>query len=282
MVRVGLVGCGTIGSRLALAIQRNYPRAARVVALHDTSCANAVRLQRQLRNVPPICTLRTLIRRSQLVIEAASVQAAGRAARAALGANRSIFVMSVGGLLLDQSWRRLVGRSRARLYVPSGALAGLDGVKGMALGRLRRVRLTTRKPPRSLADAPYVRRKRLDLLSLRRPCVVFEGSARSVVKAFPQNTNVAATLALACLPPGRIGLGRQVGGAADARVRVRVVADPAVRRNIHEVDVIGDCGRLHCRIESDPSRSNPKTSEQAVRSALASLGQILGPVTIGT
>ena len=269
MVRVGLVGCGTIGSRIALAIQRRYRPQARIVALHDASRANALRLQRQLRARPPLCTLPTLIRRSDLVIEAASVQAARHVARAALAADRSVFVMSVGGLLLDRSWRRTLSRSHAKLYVPSGALAGLDGVKGMALGRLQRIRLTTRKPPRSLADAPYVRRRGLKLLGLRRPLTVFEGPARSVVKAFPQNTNVAATLALA-------------SGRAGGRVRVRVVADPAVRRNSHEVDVIGDRGRLQCRIESDPSRSNPKTSEQAVRSALATLEGVFGQAAIGT
>lgn len=196
------------------------------------------------------------------------MQAAGVVVRQSLRVHRSVMVMSVGGLLHDQSWRRLAVRSRGRVYVPSGALAGLDGVKGMAVGRIRRISLVTSKPLKSLLDAPYLKRRRFRLKG-RRPTVVFEGSPRSVVRAFPQNTNVAATLALAC-------------GAAARRIRVRVVADPTLRVNRHELEVVGDRGRLSCRIESAASRDNPKTSEQAIRSAAAMLKEIFGAVAIGT
>lgn len=279
MVAVGLVGCGTIGAGLARAIERKHRHAARIVALHDRDRTQALRVQRQLRESPPICSLPSLIRRSQLIIEAASVEAAARVVPLALRARRSVLVMSVGGLLRNRSWQRLAratptphGRGgwdlRPRVYIPSGALAGLDGVKAMAVGRIRGAWLTTRKPPQALAEAPYVRRKGLNLVGRRRAVVIWSGSARSVIEAFPQNTNVAATLALA--------------SGSDRRVRVRVVADPTLRTNVHELEVRGDRGRLLCRVESEPSRTNPKTSEQALRSAVAMLDEIFGPVIIGT
>ena len=268
MVRVGLVGCGTIGSQLALALQQTYPHAARITALHDLHRPNALRLQGRLRHHPPITSLSALIRRSDLVLEAASVDAASRVVRKALRAHRNAFIMSVGGLLSDATWQRLARRSHSTVYIPSGALAGLDGVKALAVGRIRRLSLTTRKPPRALSAAPYVQRKRLRLERLTRPAVIFEGSPRAVVKAFPQNTNVAAALVLAS------------GGSA-RRARIRVVADPRARVNTHELDVEGDCGRIRCRIQSRPS-ANPKTSELAVRSAIATLGRIFDSISIGT
>ena len=173
--------------------------------------------------------------------------------------------MSAGGLLHDRRWQALARRTGRKVYVPSGALAGLDGVAAMAIGRIRRMSLTTRKPPKALAGAPGVRR---NLAGLKRPLVVFDGSPAEVVRTFPQNTNVAAALTLS-------------GGDAATQRRVRVVADPTVRRNIHELDVDGDCGRIRCRIESRPS-ANPKTSELAVRSAVATLGRLFDPVVIGT
>ncbi len=268
MVSVGLVGCGTIGTQLALALQRTYPHVSRIAALHDAEPLRARALSSRLRAHPPVVSLPQLIRRSQLVLEAASADAAREVIRRALRANRHVFIMSVGGLLRDSSWQRLARRSRSRVYIPSGALAGLDGVKAMALGPIRSLSLTTRKPPKALSAAPYVRRRGLRLERLRRPMVVFEGSPRAVVEAFPQNTNVAAALTLA-------------GGRSGARLRVRVVADPTIRRNIHELDVEGACGRLRCRIESVPS-ANPKTSELAVQSAIATLGRIFDPISIGT
>ena len=268
MVRVGLVGCGTIGTRLAVALQRHFSKRARITALHDSHPAHARALQRRLHPRPPIVSLPQLIRTSQLVIEAASVEAASRVIGQALRARRDVFVMSVGVLLRDRDWVRLARQAGRRVYIPSGALAGLDGVKAMAVGRIRRVQLTTRKPPRALADAPFVRRQGLRLARLKRPVVLFEGSPRQVVRAFPQNTNVAAALALAAGPAG-------------TRARIRVVADPALRRNVHEIEVEGDCGSIRCRIESRPS-ANPKTSELAVLSAVATLKRIFEPVALGT
>ena len=202
------------------------------------------------------------------MLEAASADVAGRVVRSALRANRDVFVMSVGGLLRDRSWLQLARRSSGKVYIPSGALAGLDGVKALAVGRIQHLSLTTRKPPRALAAAPYVRAKRLRLNRLTRPQLVFEGSARRAVKAFPQNTNVAAALTLAA-------------GDSAATARIRVIADPTIRSNIHELEIHGDCGRIHCRIESRPS-ANPKTSELAVRSAVATLGRLFDSVFIGT
>jgi aspartate dehydrogenase len=267
MVRVGLVGCGTIGARVALALQRNYRRHARLVALHDIIPAQALALARRLHPRPRLVSLPELIRTSDVVIEAASAGAAGEVVTRALRANRIVFVMSVGGLLRNSSWKRAVPRSSGKVYIPSGALAGLDGVKAMAVGRLRRIWLTTRKPPRALASAPYVRRRGLRLDRLTRPTLLFEGSPRAVVSAFPQNTNVAAALALAA------------GGSA--RTTIRVIADPAIRMNTHELDILGDSGRITCRIASRPS-DNPKTSELAVRSAVAALGRLFDTVLVGT
>lgn len=267
MLRVGLIGCGTIGSQLARALERRYAHTARIAALHDADVSHARALQRALRSRPPCVSLPQVIQRSDLVIEAASAEISGQVAAKALRKDRSVLIMSVGGLLRQEGWRRAARRSAGRLYIPSGALAGLDGVRALATGRIRRVRLTTRKPPQALLAAPFVRRRRLNLAALKRPRLLFEGSPAAAVAAFPQNVNVAAALTLA--------VGRGV------RPRIRVIADPGAGRNSHEVEVEADCGRIACRIESEPS-ANPKTSELAVRSAIVTLGRIFDPVTIGT
>jgi len=278
------VGCGTIGTALAHAIERDYAEVATVVAVADKTRANALRLQHDLAAHPPVVSLPELIRKSHLVIEAASASIAARVACLSLAAGRDVLVMSSGGLLAARARiYRAAARSRGSLLVPSGALCGLDGVKAMAVGSIRKITLTTRKPPASLASAPFVRARRFQLHRLRAPRLVFEGTPAEAIKAFPQNTNVAATMTLAALthlgasagPPSR-PVGRRVTPT------VRVIADPTIRVNIHELDVQGDCGRLMCRAENRPSATNPKTSELAIRSALATLAQRFQPVHIGT
>jgi aspartate dehydrogenase len=109
----------------------------------------------------------------------------------------------------------------------------------------------------------------MNLAKLRRPRVIFEGTPAQVVQGFPQNTNVAAALTLA------------LGPRAARKVRVQVVADPGLTRNQHELDVEGEGGRIQCRIESRPS-ANPKTSELAVLSAIATLARCFSRIVIGT
>ncbi len=266
MIRIGLVGCGTIGRGVAVFIQREYAGRARVVALHDVQRSPAEALQRRLTPRPAIVPLSTLIRRSDIVVETASIEAAQRLVPQALRGRRSLVVMSTGGLLQHRAWRRLARSPERRVYIPSGALAGLDGVGALAMGPIRRAVLTSRKPPQALAAAPYVRRRGLRLTGLKRPRVLFDGSPQQAIRAFPQNANVAATLALALGPRGR--------------ARIRIIADPSLRTNVHELEVEGAAGRLQCRVESRPS-ANPKTSELAVYSAQLAVRRLLDPVVIG-
>lgn len=200
--------------------------------------------------------MKKLLSRSQLVVEAASVSAVKEILPEVIRRRKPVLFMSTGGLLQNpKALKRAIARG-VPIHLPSGALVGLDGIKAAAVGRLRSVTLTTRKPPRAFS------------LKIRSPRVLFSGSAADAIALFPQNINVAATLALA--------------GVGAKRTRVKVVADPTIRRNLHEVEAIGDFGRIRACTENRPARENPKTSRLAVHSAIASLRQILQPLKVGT
>lgn len=266
---IGIVGCGAIGSAVGRAVQRPpLARAFRLSGLHDRNPAQAARLRRRLRPRVPVLSLPALIRRSQVILEATSAAAAGAIIRQSLRAGRTVVPLSVGGILpLAHHLPRLTRRG-GRLVIPSGAIAGLDAVRAARLGRLQRVTLTTRKPPAAYRGAPGARLSDAQLAALRRPAVLFRGSAARAVRGFPQNINVAATLSLA-------GLGPQ-------RTQVRIIADPGVTRNCHEIEAIGPFGRLTVRTENVPSAGNPKTSQLALLSVLATLHAMTGAWRVGT
>lgn len=240
----------------------------RLVGLCDQNRAAADALARRLPSHPPVFSLAMLIRRSDLVLEAASAAAAPAIITRALAARRRVLAMSAGGVLRLAHRLETLTRRGGELLIPSGAIAGLDGLKAARTGGLQRVTLTTRKPPQTLAGAPGARRHRARLARLTRPLTLFRGTAARAVTAFPQNINVAATLALA-------GLGA-------ARTQIRIIADPTITRNIHEIEAVGRFGRLTVRTENRPSPQNPKTSELAIESALAALGQLPQRWRIGT
>ena len=268
MVSIGLVGCGFIGSQLAQEIQRRFQGKARLIGLYDADPAQAKKLSKKLKPPVPVLSASALLLRCRLLIEAASPRAAMEWIPRAVSSRKKVMVLSAGALLRRPDLLREARKKGVPVYVPSGALCGLDGIKAAAVQGLKSVILTTRKPPISFSGAPGVARKGIDLKSLRKPKVLFEGTAEKAVEDFPQNINVAATLALAGIGPNR--------------TRVRIVADPGVRDNIHEIMAVGRFGKLTVRTENRPSAENPKTSFLAVQSAVAALSQILDPVKIGT
>ena len=268
MLKVGVVGCGTIGSEICRAIDEGLVQ-ARLVGISDIDLARAECLARSLKAPVPILSPAELIEASELLVEAASKAAAPSIIRQALERSKDVMVMSVGGLLeCAEEMLQLARRQGRQLYVPSGAIGGLDAIKGAMVGKVSRVTLTTRKPPRGLEGAPYVVERGIDLKALKEPTTIFSGSAREAVPAFPANVNVAAALSLA-------GIG------AD-ETAVRILADPTCDKNIHEIEAEGEFGRLSVRMENVPSPHNPKTSYMAALSAIALLRRITASLVVGT
>ena len=271
-LRIGIAGCGAIGGSLARTIARDFRKQARISGLYDSDAKKAQRLARSLESrVKATGTLQRLIAGADLVIEAACARDSFFIAQEALRRGRDVLVMSVGGLLAAGRIERLERLCRdrgARLYVPSGALAGIDAVKASVGGKIKSVTLTTIKHPRSFKGVAFVEKKSIALGSIKKDTVLFSGTAGKAVTLFPQNINVAAVLSLA-------GIG------AD-RTRVRIVASPGASRNVHEVTVESGAGKVFARTENVVHPDNPKTSYLAVLSAIACLRQILRPVSIGT
>ncbi len=269
MIKVGIIGCGTIGKELALSCQKKFSDEVTLEAIADADLAHARKLQNLLRPKPKILAIDPLIRRCDLVIEAASKRASYELAKKALSLGKDVMVMSVGGILgKEKEIFELARTHRCCLYLPSGGVVGIDGLKAAAIGKIYRVTLTTRKPPQGFEDAPYVIKHNINLKGLKQEKVLFEGNASEAVKGFPKNINVSATLSL-------VGLGAK-------KTKVRIIASPHMLVNIHEVYVQGDFGSFYTRTENFPSEQNPRTSRLAILSAVATLERILRNVKIGT
>lgn len=202
-----------------------------------------------------------------LVVEAASQQAAREAVPRLLAQGLDVLSMSVGAYLDPEVMARIRREGRGTLYISSGALPGVDVLKAAAVRGITSASLTTRKHPRSLAGAPGLAKIDFDPASLAEARPVFEGTAREAVALFPANVNIAATLSLAGIGP--------------ERTRVTIIADPAVTTNMHTIALHGEFGRYTATIECLPS-SNPKTSLIAALSAVALLEGMVQPIRIGT
>ena len=269
-LKIGIVGCGAIGSSLAKEIATNFRSRAVLSALYDIRLEKAQSLSRRLtKNTKlSVASLGILIKKSDLVIEASAAKAAWEIARKSISAGRKVMVMSVGGMVghLDNLFTQ-AAKNNTQVYFPSGAISGIDALKAANIAGVKKVILTTRKHPKAFSGVDYVTKK-FKLSALKKDKVLFTGSAAQAVKYFPQNINVAAILGLA-------GIGMR-------RTRVRIIASPSSKKNIHEILIESKAAKIFTRTENVLHPQNPKTSFLAVLSAIATLKQILQPVKIGT
>src|SRR5579864_9182983 len=265
--QVWLVGFGAIGQAVAAGFAKGAPGAELVaITSRDLDKARGT-AQALLRQAPPVVPLEETLRRADLIVEAVPAAAFGDVATAVLTAGKVLMLASVGALIADEDrYRDLAQRHGGVLHVVSGAIGGLDAISAAAIGSVESVTMTTRKPPRGLVGAPYLEANGIDLSGLIEPRVVFEGSARDACRGFPANVNVSAAVSLAGIGPDR--------------TRVRIIADPSLDRNMHDVDVAGDFGRFTVHIENRPS-ANPRTGVLTAMSILATIKRLASPLRAG-
>ena len=196
--------------------------------------------------------------RPDMVVECAGQAALRQYGEALLAAGLDLMVVATGALA-DGAYRaRLLAaaeRGGARLHLPAGATAGLDGLGALKAGGLDKVTYISTKPCHAWKGTPA--EQRFDLDALTEPTVIYEGRAEAAALEYPENANLAATIALA--------------GAGFERTFVRLVADPGALINCGSIEAQGKFGRMTMEMRGKPMASNPKTSAVTALSLLYAL-----------
>jgi aspartate dehydrogenase len=262
---VGIIGCGAMGNEICRALSGDsFPGE---LLLLDRHLDRAQHLADISAAATAVASLQQIVEGSDLVVECASVQAARDIALSVLKKGKDLMVLSVGALVdadFRQSIYEAARANKCCVYIPSGAIGGIDALLAASQGAINRVTLTTTKPSKGLETAPYVLENDVNLTL---PGLIFEGTANEAIAGFPQNINVSATLALA--------------GVGFEKTIVRIAVDPSYTHNVHVVEVEGEFGTFTARFENVPTE-NKRTSKLAAYSAVATLKRIIDPVKLGT
>lgn len=269
LVNICVIGCGAIGTTIGRAIDEMMPD-IETIYLTDRSKECATRLQEKTKKVRYVPDIVPILNDIKLVVEAASQDAARYYAPLALSAGVDVLIMSVG-VFQDEEFQqdafRLAKRKNAKIFIPSGAIGGIDALCAASLDQIDEVTLTTTKPPSAFGPNPYLVAKGIKASELRERTEIFYGTAREAVKHFPQNINVAATISLA-------GIGFE-------KTKIRIMCDPQVQTNEHHLKAKGKFGELDVVTRNVPSPRNPKTSYLAALSAISAIKKITGSTWIG-
>jgi aspartate dehydrogenase len=254
-VTLGIIGCGAIGSDVAMAAD-NMEEIDRIY-LYDIKEEKAEELAEKVKK-GVVKNFHDFVEEADIVFEAASQEAVRQYAEQVIEKGKDLIIMSIGSLLDSNLLERLKSKARekkCKIYLPSGAVCGIDGIKAAKADMVDEVTLVTTKSPASLGK------------QLEKRTILFDGVARDAVKKFPKNINVAACLSLA--------------GIGFDKTKVKIVADPVVKYNSHKILAHGKFGRLRAEVENLPNPSNPSSSYLASLSAIATLRRAIDPIQIG-
>ena len=254
MISIGILGCGNIAG----IIESQSGDIVNIAACYDVQVQKmesyAQRTQAQR------CTdFDSLIEKDYaLLVEAASVDAVRDHLQDILIKGKDAVVLSVGAFS-DASFlaetRQIAAANGRRVYIPSGAIFGLDNIKVARICGIDRLILRTTKAPGALGITD----------TSQRVCV-FHGTASEAIRRFPRNINVSVALGL----------------AAGVEPEVELWADPSVTANRHEIEATGVFGSVSITTDNVPSPNNPATSYLAALSVLTLLKNLGDPLVVGT
>jgi aspartate dehydrogenase len=261
MLTVSIIGCGNIGSELAYFLDTD--KRFTLSAVNDVNDGSLQTLLSKIKSKPRIVSLHEAISKSDLIIEAANKEVVKELLNSAAldRAGKKLLVLSTAGL--TENFSELPKLKHCKVYVPEGAIAGLNAIKACA-GNIHSLELKTTKPAASLQNAPFIKKNKMALADLKQKTKIFEGSLKEAIQGFPQNINVAAGLYLA---------------SQFDDLKIQIIADPKTKFNTHEVKCKGSFGTINTITKNHPSK-NPRTSYLAILSAIATLKGIAGNIKI--
>jgi len=264
--KIGILGCGSIGSNLALSVDSGSVTNATILAVFDIVEKNAKNLKSKMKGKIEVHSEFQSFLDSgiDLVVEAASQDAIKKYGVPIIESKKELMIMSAGALAEADFLSKLLNvtasmKGSTRIYIPTGAIAGIDAIRSIR-HHVESITLTTTKNPKALADAPFFKTKKMRLDNITGSALIYEGPAAEAVKMFPANVNVAAVLSLA-------GIGVE-------KTRVKIVVNPYTSTNQHEILARGNFGELRIIVNNVPIPGNPKTSFLALLSAIECLRTI--------
>jgi aspartate dehydrogenase len=247
-LKIALIGYGAISQMLFDIFREKKPAIDIVGVLVRPGRAKAT--QKQVgRKVAVVESLKALLKlKPDVVVEAASQQAVRDWGETILKKGIDLMVIATGAYGDPKLWKRhlaAAAKSGARLRLPSGAIAGLDGLLAMRHDSLSRVKYVSIKPPHAWSGTPA--ETDFDLPSIKEPTVIFRGTPADAGRLYPKNANLAVTVALC--------------GAGLDKTEIELVADPTLPAgtNASRLEVTGDSGELKMERLGRAMPDNPKT-----------------------
>lgn len=243
MAKIGFLGCGKIGKSMVEHIKKKGSHQITFIQDPFFKCEG------ELKEIIITHGIDTFYEETDLVVEAATADVLKENIELVLK-NSNLLVLSVTAFSDDgfvNKVKDLCSKYKRHIYFPHGAILGMDGLFD-ARSIVNSVTIETVKSPKSLGRDDTER------------TVVYEGTTREACQLYPRNVNVHATIALS--------------GIGFDKTYSRIISDPAVTTNTHNISIEGEGISFTLNISS--FSTGGVTGFYTPISACGSLDRILG------
>lgn len=256
-MNIGIIGAGAIATYLLKEIRCDKSLNVKSILIRDYK--KYMHLEKEYNLTLYTDFDKFVTSKMDIIIEAADVTTTTKLLPELIKKN-DVISISIGALADELFLTKIKQKLELyghRLYLPSGAIGGLDLVQNLnSVGLLSEVSLVTRKPAYTLTNEKLTEEK-----------VVFQGIAAESIKKYHKNINVSIALALA-------GVGLE-------QTKVTLIADPNVSENTHSINIASETGKANFTISNKPLPTNPNTSYLAAVSIMGVLEKIRQNIKIG-
>lgn len=212
--KIGLIGFGRIGSALLKKTQEDNEMAIGFIYETVVDKTRGIDDAMLLKDPKEIRT-----KAVDLVVEAADFRAVGSVAPEVLRQN-DMLILSAAALAdknLNDQLRKICEDNRTKIYIPHGALLGMDGLQD-ARDTLEEVSIVTRKHPKNIDFSFTDKFKQEDIVE---ETVLYDGPTSGACKIFPRNLNSHAVVA--------------ISGIGFDRTKSKLIADPRSSEAKHHI-----------------------------------------------
>lgn len=146
-MRVGLLGCGNLGR---IIVENSKKFGVEIVSLYDKEFSKAVELSKICGK--PCKSFEDFIKGEfDFVIEAASAEAVREYGKKILDGRKNLVILSTAALIDEDLLKKLRRKAKEvgkKIYIPSGAIVGLDGLSVLKFFESK-IKLITKKKSES-------------------------------------------------------------------------------------------------------------------------------------
>lgn len=242
MKKIGFLGFGKIARAIYEEMEKEH--------LGQACFIQDIKAENLPENIPYISAYEEkLYEEADLIIEGATASVLGEQIEHILSA-ADLMLFSVTAFANEDFRQKafaLAEKYGHHIYLPHGAILGLDGILDGA-PIWTRVQITTTKNPASLGRTDAVK------------TVLYDGPTRGACEAYPRNVNVHAAVAL-------LGIGFD-------ETHSTIIADPSVHTNAHVITLSGPGIEMELHVTS--TSTGGVTGNYTPLSAQGSLKRILG------